>query len=345
MLFVNTVNGVSTVNPDISSQFQYHENVNAAYVNVSGARAGTTLEAGLRAEQTNTLAETIGGSRRERHYIQLFPTLLVQRSLGKQHALALAVARRVDRPSYGQLNPLRSYFDATSYIAGNPDLIASSTYNVELTHTYKQKFSTALAYSRTDNPIEPAVQLSPDGNRLVVNRDVNLTTRHFYTLTLTAPVQVAKWWTLYANGLLYYNRYVGNLENTFLDRGQFASNLTLNNSFALPHGWSADVNGTYESRQVGGFQLLRAQGQVAAGIQKSLWNKQGVLRLNVSDIFYTTPQRVTSTYINFSEYFRSRMDSRVGTIAFTYRFGNTKVAAARKRAAGADEELRRAAGQ
>ena len=345
VVFVNTVNGVSTINPDISSQFQYHENVNAAYASVSGVRAGTTLQAGLRAEQTNTLAETVGGSSRERHYLQLFPNLLVQRSLSKQHALALAVARRIDRPSYVQLNPLRAYLDATSYISGNPNLVASTSYNFELTHTYKQKFSTALAYSRTDQPIEHAVLLSPDGNRVVINQDVNLTTRHFYTLTLTAPVQVAKWWTVYANGLLYYNRYVGNLENTFLDRGQVAGNLTLNNSFTLPHGWSADVNGTYESRQVGGFQLLRAQGQVAAGIQKSLWNKQGVLRLNVSDIFYTTPQRVTSTYINFSEYFRARMDSRVGTIAFTYRFGNTKVAAARKRAAGADEELRRAAGQ
>jgi len=344
-VFVNTVSGVSTVNPDISNEFQYHENVNAAYATLSGERGGTTLQAGLRAEQTNTLATMGGGSTRERHYLQLFPSVLVQHTINEQHALALAAARRIDRPSYGQLNPLRAYVDATSYIAGNPDLVASTSYNVELTHTYKQKFSTALAYSRTDQPIVPAVQLSPDGGRVVVNRDVNLTVRHFYTLTLTAPLEVAKWWTLYANGLFYYNHYVGSLESTFLDRGQFACNLTLNNSFTLPGGWSADVNGLYDSRQVGGFQLLRAQGQVVAGVQKTLWHKQGTLRLNMSDIFYTTPARVTSTYLNFSEYFRSRTDSRVVTLALTYRFGNGKVAAARKRAAGADEELRRAAGQ
>ena len=35
----------------------------------------------------------------------------------------------------------------------------------------------------------------------------------------------------------------------------------------------------------------------------------------------------------------------MATVAFTYRFGNSKVAAARKRTAGAEEELRRAAGQ
>ena len=346
VVFNDVTTGVPVLNQAISSQFQYHENVNAAYVSLAGGRAGTTLQAGLRAEQTNTLAETVGGSRRERHYIQLFPSLLVQRPLSKQQTLALALARRVDRPSYGQLNPLRAYLDATSYISGNPDLVASTSYNLELTHTYRQKFSTALAYSRTDHPIVAAIQPSPDGGQLVVSRDVNIRTRHFYTLTLTAPLEIAKWWTLYANGLLYYDRFVGSLGDTYLDRGRLACNLTLNSSFTLPHGWSADVSGLYESREIGGFQLLRARGQVTAGFQKSLWHKQGTLRLNVSDIFYTTPLRVTSNYVNFSEYFRSRTDSRVGTVALTYRFGSTKVAAARKRAAGADEELRRAgAGQ
>ena len=94
-----------------------------------------------------------------------------------------------------------------------------------------------------------------------------------------------------------------------------------------------------------GFQTLAPRGQVAAGLQKNLWGKQGTLRFNVSDIFYTTPLTAVATYDNFTERFARREDSRVVTTAFTYRFGSSKVAAARKRAAGADEELRRAAGQ
>jgi ferric enterobactin receptor len=328
-----------------SSQFSYHENVNAAYASLRGALPKTTLQAGLRAEQTNTLAEQAGATLREQHYVQLFPSALVERTLNDRHSLALAVARRIDRPAYTQVNPLRFYNDPTSYRAGNPYLVASTSYNFELTHTYRQKFSTGLAYSRTDQPIVEVTQPSPDGGRVVVNQNVNLSTRHFYTLTLTAPLTPTKWWTLYANLLGYYNRFEGALNGTNLDRGRFACNLAANNSFTLPRGWSAELNGLYESREVFGFQVIQARGQVSAGLQKSLWNKQGTFRLNVADIFYTTPNRATSTYDNFTETYYSRLDTRIVTAALTYRFGNNKVAAARRRAAGADEELRRAAGQ
>ena len=113
----------------------------------------------------------------------------------------------------------------------------------------------------------------------------------------------------------------------------------------MPHGWSADLNGVYESREAFGFELIRPRGQVAAGLQKNFWGKQGTFRLNVADIFYTAPVRSASTYDNFSESFFRQQDTRVATAALTYRFGRSQVAAARKRAAGAEEELRRAAGQ
>jgi hypothetical protein len=344
-LFSTTASGVSQPRPDISSQFSYHENVNAAYANLRGTGAKTTWQAGLRAEQTNTLAEQAGATLREQHYLQLFPSAQVQRTLNARHALALSAARRIDRPNYAQVNPLRAYLDATSYRSGNPALVAQTSYNFELTHTYRQKFSTALAYARTTQPIVNVVQPSPDGGRLVVNQDVNLSTQNFYTLTLTAPLTLTAWWTLYANALLYYNHFTGTLSGTDLNRGQLACNLTANSSFTLPGGWSAELNGLYESREAYGFQRIQPRGQVAAGVQKSLWHKQGTFRLNVADIFYTTPIRATSTYDNFTEIFYSRLDTRLVTAALTYRFGNSKVAAARRRAAGAEEEMRRAAGQ
>ena len=132
----------------------------------------------------------------------------------------MALARRVDRPNYGQLNPLRNYVDPISYRAGNPGLVAQTSYSVELTHTYRQKFIAALAYARTDQPLVNAVQPSPDGGRLVVNQDVNLTTQDYVALTLTAPLEPAKWWTLYANGVFYYSRFRGSLAGTALDQGQ-----------------------------------------------------------------------------------------------------------------------------
>jgi hypothetical protein len=332
-----------TLLTDISQPFAYRENVNAAYVSLRGKLAQTSVQAGLRGEQTNIKADLGSARVREQHYFQLFPSLLVQRTLNKNNTLALSVARRIDRPSYLQVNPLRVYLDATSYSAGNYGLLPQTSYNFEVSHTYKGKFTTALAYARTNQPIVPAQLLSPDGGRVVVSQYVNLSAQHFYTLNLIAPFELTKSWTLYANVLAYYNQYQGKLGGTVLDQGRLACNLTANNSFALPHGWTAELNGFYESREVGGFQVLQHRGQVGAAVQKIFWNKQATLRLNATDMFYTTPLRVTSTYTDFMETFYRRQDTRVFTAAFSYRFGNMKVAAARKRAAGAEDELRRAA--
>ena len=343
--FANTVEGITTFNELISKPFQYHENINAAYLSLRGAAPKTTFQAGLRAEQTNTLAELSGATPNEQHYTQLFPSATVQRTLSERHALGLSVARRIDRPSYGQVNPLRTYLDGTSYSSGNPDLRAQTSYNIELSHTYRQKFSTALIYAQTTQPIVNVVQPAPGPDQLVVNRNVNLTAQQFYSLTLTAPLELTKWWTMYANGVFFYARFVGTVAGTALDRGRTACTLTANSSFVMPHGWSADLNGVYESREAFGFELIRPRGQVAAGLQKNFWGKQGTFRLNVADIFYTAPVRSASTYDNFSESFFRQQDTRVATAALTYRFGRSQVAAARKRAAGAEEELRRAAGQ
>ena len=83
---------------------------------------------------------------------------------------------------------------------------------------------------------------------------------------------------------------------------------------------------------------------MGVGLLKNFWNKQGSLRLSAADIFYTSPVSATSTFVNFRETFSRREDLRVATATFSYRFGNGKVAAARKRAIGTEDELRRAGG-
>ena len=342
--FFSTANGIVTYNPLISKDFRYSENVNAAYVSLRTTLSQNTLQVGLRAEQTNTLAELDGEAARERHHTQLFPSVSVQRTLNSRHALGLALARRIDRPNYGQLNPLRSYVDPISYRAGNPGLVAQTSYSAELTHTYRQKFISSLAYARTDQPFVNAVQPSPDGGRLVVNQDVNLTTYDYLGLTLTAPLEPTKWWTLYANGVFYYARFRGQLAGTALDQSQPSCLLSVSNTFSLPGGWSAELSGNYQSSEIWGFEKSTDRGQVGAGLLKSFWNKQGSLRLSATDIFYTSPTHFTSTFVNFRETFYKREDLRAITATFTYRFGNGKVAAARKRAAGAEDELRRAGG-
>ncbi|WP_236704967.1 outer membrane beta-barrel protein [Hymenobacter sp. AT01-02] len=338
--FENTENGVRTVDVNQSNRFMYDERITAAYVNFNQTLGKLNLQAGLRGEQTRATGhQVVGDARFIRRYAQLFPSAALKQTFNDQHEVAVSLSRRIDRPSYQQLNPFRIIVDPTTFEAGNPGLRPQTSYNVELTHTFKQKFSTGVSYSITRNPLIGVVQ--PETDSTVVATTVNLGQQHYYALTLTAPVELAKWWTVYNNGVFYYNRFTGNLAGTALNRGRLAFTLTSNSTFTFGKGWSAELNGSYQSREQYGFLDVRPNGQLALGIQKLVWNQKGTLKLNATDILYTNKVRAISSYNNYVERFYQRGDVRIVTLAFSYRFGNDKVAPAR-RTGGAEEEKRRA---
>jgi hypothetical protein len=81
------------------------------------------------------------------------------------------------------------------------------------------------------------------------------------------------------------------------------------------------------------------------GGQKTVLKGQGTVRFNMTDIFWTNLPRSTITYEGrYVENWHAYRDSRVGTLSFTYRFGNNKVQAARRRTTASEEEVRRAGG-
>lgn len=79
------------------------------------------------------------------------------------------------------------------------------------------------------------------------------------------------------------------------------------------------------------------------GVQKKLWDGQGNLKLSVNDLFYTNQVTADVAFTDYTEHFRVRRETRVATLAFTYRFGKNSVAGARRRSGGVEDLKRRAA--
>ncbi|WP_338876535.1 outer membrane beta-barrel protein [Spirosoma sp. SC4-14] len=345
VLFTNSSDGQSVIDTTKSNHFQYDENINAAYININKVFSKLTVQIGLRGEQTIAQGiQLIGNNGFKRNYFQLFPSLFFKQSLSKLHEMSLSLSRRIDRPTYNQLNPFRAYIDATTYFSGNPSLFPQLSYNIELTHTFKQKFITSVSYTRTDQPIISVVQPAPEGNRQAVSTFQNLTRSDYYGLTMTIPVQPARWWTMDNNLVAYYQLFIGNLAGTSLNAGLPAFSLNSTSTFTLGRGWTADLTGNYQSRQLYGFLDIQPLGQLNIGLQKTMLNKKGTLKLNMTDVFYTSPLHATSAYANYKERFYQRQDTRVATASFTYRFGNDTLTPSRRRAGGAEDEKRRAGG-
>ncbi|HEV7230686.1 MAG TPA: outer membrane beta-barrel protein, partial [Bacteroidia bacterium] len=112
-----------------SNHFIYTENINAAYTNFSGNFNKTKVQAGLRIEQTIASGNQLStGQKFTLDYAQLFPSLAFNRRITANQELGITLSRRIDRPTYGQLNPFRFYLDPSTIKEGNPYLLAQYTY-------------------------------------------------------------------------------------------------------------------------------------------------------------------------------------------------------------------------
>lgn len=339
--FYDRSNGGNVLDENISNNFHYRENINAAYLNLNSKGEKFSYQLGLRLENTNAEGEQITtGETFTRDYTQFFPSGFVGYTPNDNHEFGLSLSRRINRPTYNQLNPFKTFLDPSTYSTGNPYLNPELSYALEFTHTWLQKFTMKYSYSRTEDVILNVLSLDPEQENVVVQQNLNLAKQDYYAFTLTAPFKIGNWFNSTNNATLYYSLYQGNLANTDLHDGRPAFNLNSNNAFRISDTWSAELIGIFRSSEIYGFLDVEPFWMLTAGVQKQFWEKQGSLKLTISDPFSTAKTRATTRLTGYSENFFQRRDSRVVNLSFTYRFG-TQVAPARQRTGGAEEEKSR----
>ena len=329
-----------------SNQFKYQENINAAYLNYAGKLSKkTSLQMGLRMEHTHSKGNSVTLNRIvDRNYPDWFPTFFLSRQLDTNQVLNLSYSRRIDRPNYQDLNPFVFYLDPYTYQQGNPYLKPQYTHSLQLTHVYKSSFSTTLGYSRTTDVIVREVPGQiPEKNITFVTAD-NLATQDNVNLTLSFPVPVTKWWRMQNNLTLTYNKYHSPYLGEQYQVDILSWNAYVSNSFTLGKGFSAELTGWYNSAGLYGFFSTQPMGAFSLGVQKSLFGKKGTLKLNLNDPFWLNQFRGATQYQDINFTVRSRWESRIARLTFTYNFGNQNVKAARQRSTGTEAERNRAGG-
>ncbi len=326
-----------------SNHFIYDENLNAAYLNAAKEWEKCNLQIGLRAEQTRAEGnQLVTGQRFDTTYLNLFPSAFFNYKISKNYETGLNLSRRLDRPSYQQLNPFKFFLDPSTYREGNPYLRPQFTWSFESVHTFFGKYTATLGYSRTTDNITQVIAPVDGLDRVTVQTDKNLARYDYLGLTINAPIDITKWCTSINDLNIYQGWYTGNLANTSLANGNAVFFINSNNSFRLPGGWSAELGGWYQSRQIYAFMDLDPLWSLNAGVQKQLFDRRATLRLNISDMFWTSPPSAVVTFRDYVEHFDVKRETRVLNLSVTWRFGSNEVAPSRRRTGGAEEERRRA---
>ncbi len=320
-----------------SNDFMYNEDVWAAYINGSGNIGSLMVQAGLRMEHTNSEGESITLNKVvPRSYTDFFPSISLSKAINEKHNLSFTYSRRLERPNYKYLNPFENYLDQYTFERGNPLLNPQYSNSFGLNYAMGRQLFVAINYSHTRDAITEIIeQLSSENKTFQTNQ--NLDDNNTFSLTLSAPRVWTEWWTSRLNYTTFYNGFKSAIPSGILDNKSIAHMFDLNNEIQLPRKWSMEVSGRYQTALTFGLFEIDPQGSLDLGFSKRLFDKAN-LKIGITDIFRTRNSAIIIDQDDINLIVDQMNDSRRVSISFSYRFGNQKVKAARKRSTAAEEE-------
>ncbi|HKK76479.1 MAG TPA: outer membrane beta-barrel family protein [Saprospiraceae bacterium] len=347
--FFNFVGANPVLNTDRSNRFQYNENVNALYFNYSKRISDKiNYQIGLRMEQTNSegnlIAQKEGNNQNiKRSYLDWFPSASLNIKMNPDNQLQLSYSRRINRPSYGALNPFEYQLDELTFHKGNPFLQPEYSNIYQIRHAYKFKINTTLSYSRTADMM--ALQPQAGEGKVSFRTWLNLQKQDNYSINIAAPTPINDWWSSLVSVTAYYrrNRSAPNAE-TVVDLQATAYNLYSQQSFKISKKFSMELSGFYNSATINqGATRARPMYRADLGAKLKILQGSGNLSVTFNDFLNTMRWQGDVVFGELDMTIVSDWDSRRLRVNFSYLFGNKKVKS-RKRKTALEEEKSRANG-
>lgn len=328
--------------PDFSNAFEYKEAILAGYFNFSTKIESFNVQAGLRAEHTETDGYSVTLDQRiERSYLDWFPSISVSHTIAKKHSLSYAVSRRIDRPVYDQLNPFLFFLDQYTFGKGNPFLRPQYTNSATVSYSHEKGYLVSLSYGATKNSMTQVLE-QDEANNTTFQTTTNLSNFYNYSLTVSAPIVFTEWWSGRLNASAFQNKIKSDFSEGPLDQSQFSFYGGMDHTFKLGNGYQMEVSGFYRSSALFGIFDIQPLYSVDLGFSKSILEGKGNLKLSLNDIFYSLKERVFVKHGDLDVIVRQQRDSRRAYLSFNYRFGNDKVKQARRRESASGDEQNRA---
>ena len=328
--FFDQTEQVAVLNPSLSDDFQYQENIFAAYFNITRDWEQWSLDLGLRAEQTEVRATSKNlGEVNNQYYFELFPKMSLLYTANENNSFGLSYSRSIARPNYESLNPFRYFINENNYTDGNPNLVPEIDSKYTFSYTHNNTWFLEAYYWHIKNPLEE-LRFQNNTTRALQNLETNLIKGYQYSLDVTYAKSVTSWWYLQVvtSGFFIENEFLAQqsaqqtaLANTYGFYGQIYSGLVLSEQANI----TSDVTALYISNLIFGSYTYKNQFNLSASVRKKIWDKKASITLGVDDIFNTNNIPVVSRYANQDNGYFARTESRLFRVGFTYNFGNSKL--------------------
>lgn len=328
-------------NTDLSNEFDYKENTQALYISISKAFGKWKYEAGLRGELTQTKGYSYTLNKETvNKYFRLFPSLSVSYQANDNNSLAFNVGKRINRPSFWNLNPFKSLYTAYSYGEGNPYLAPEYNTNFEVSHTYKNMLTSSVFFNVTNNGFNYITVASTDTN-LVYTKPLNFIQTYRAGISESISLQLFGWLDNNNQVSVYHTTarsavpYIKSVEGigVYLATN---NNIYLNSDKTL----AAAINCWYQFPEVDHIGKTDAYYKMDVGMKAAVLKKKIDISLTVNDIFLSSATAVSTNINGIPQKLTNFQLYRYVLLGVSYRFGSSEHKAIRTDTGNADEKGR-----
>ncbi len=278
--------------PEKTNNFKYREQVYAAYVNVSKQfNPKWNASVGLRGELTLSNGYWDNSAPTKKTYFDVFPNVTLGWMPSQKCILSVNYAYRISRPKYWQLNPFKSYINATTYVKGKPDLLPSYSHNVTLSGVFLSRISVNVGYMRDKNFNDMQMPVfDPDSGMMgMVFENAGIQNMAYVSAGLSEQ-PITKWWNITVNASYRYTNFkaykglgtglddnYNNIGHSFFGYGS--------TTFFLPKSFKLGLSGYYATPQKAGFYDIAPMWTVNFNMSKTFLDGKISLDLYVDDLF------------------------------------------------------------
>ena len=349
----SSLNDVMTSNI-ANSNFDYKRNIHSVYANIGkqmgkwSGQLGVRLEyfdfdATFKTEETNpayTDTENVTDD-----IFTAYPSAFLTYTKDDKNSFNLNYSRRVDRPSIGQLNPIREWTTPIMESRGNPTLEPQYTNSFEINYTRGTKIgsiTSGVFYRRISDEISRVVFVDPNNpNRTILSYD-NFDNNDAFGFETSGNLKFTKWWSVNASADVYFktvkgtvqNGETGDFENAAVDVTNF--NARLNNNFTATENLRFQLFGMYRGQDLSLQYTRKPMYKMDFGATYNVLKGKGTITARLNDVFENMRFAFDGD-VPYRQYGAFYWESQTFYIGFNYMFGGGKNRALQRKQRDANE--------
>ena len=313
-----------------NSAFAYDRKIFSGYATFGTQWEKWGAQVGLRAEnyQVEALFKEIGtadGTFKD-DIFAFYPNAFVTYNPSEKNAYQFSYSRRVDRPSIGQVNPIREWSTPTVESIGNPELEPQFTNSYEINYTRKTKIgsiTTGIFYRQINDEITRTVIEHPtEDGKHQISYD-NFDDNKAYGIEISGNLNFTKWWSANISTDAYFRTIRGVVQNKPAEADVTLFNARINNTFTANKNLRFQWFYMYRGKDLSLQFTRKPMWRTDIGASYNVLKGKGTLSARVSDIF----DAMNFAFVGDNPFKRDGAfywESQTIYVGFNYRFGGGK---------------------